>query len=114
MSKKQTYLFIFAMGLILIFIGKFMHIGTINQVVNPTWKCMQNPLVFGPAAICAFIFMNNKKYWMINICVALVTSLAIQYLIIKGGDSLYILLIRAFAFIVVVYLMNLVKVILDK
>ena len=114
MSKKQTYLFILAMGLILIFIGKFMHIGMINQVVNPTWKWMQNPLIFGPAAICAFVFMNNKKYWMINTAVALIVSLGIQYLIVKSGGTLYTFVIRAFAFLVIVYLMNLIKLILDK
>ena len=114
MSKKQTYLFILAMGLILIFIGQFMHISYINKVTHNTWVWMQSPYIFAPAAVCAFVFMNNGKYWLINLAVAIIASLAIQFLVLKGGWSLYIILIRAFAFIVVVYLMNLVKVILDK
>lgn len=114
MSKRQTYLFLFAMGLLLIFIGQFMHITSINRVVNSTWTWLQNPFVFGPAAVCAFIFMNNGKYWMINTGVALVVSLIIQYLIVKSGGTLYIILVRAFAFLVVIYLLNLIKVILDK
>ena len=114
MSKKQTYLFILAMGLILIFIGQFMHISYLNRVTNNTWTWMQSPYVFAPAAICAFIFMNNSKYWLINTAAALVASLVIQYLIVQGGGSLYIILIRAFAFLVIVYLLNLIKVILDK
>lgn len=114
MSKKQTYLFILAMGLILIFVGQFMHISYINRVTQNTWTWMQSPYIFASAAICAFIFMNNGKYWYINTVVAIVASLIIQYVLIKGGFALYIILIRAFAFLVVVYLLNLVKVILDK
>ena len=114
MSKKQTYLFILAMGLILIFVGQFMHISYINRVTQNTWTWIQSPYIFAPAAVCAFIFMNNSKYWFINTVVAIVVSLIIQYVLIKGGFALYIILIRAFAFLVVVYLLNLVKVILDK
>jgi len=114
MSKKQTYLFLLAMGLVLIFVGQFMHISYINQTVNSTWSWLKNPLIFGPAAVCAFIFINNSKYWMINTGIALVVSLVIQYFVVKGSGSLYIILIRAFAFLVVIYLMNLIKVILDK
>ena len=114
MSKRQTYLFILAMGLLFIFIGQFMHIGYLNRLVSNTWGWVQNPLIFVPAAVCAFIFMGNSKYWMINIGVALVVSAVIQYIVVRSGGTLYIVLVRAFAYIVVVYLLNLVKVILDK
>ena len=114
MSRKQTYLFIFAMGLIIIFIGRFMYFNNINMVVNSTWTWMQSPYIFVPAAICAFIFMSNKKYWLINTGIALIASLAVQYLILSGGGTLYTILTRAFAYIVIVYLLNLIKIILDK
>ena len=114
MSKRQTYLFIFAMGLLLILIGHFMHISYINRLTSNTLVWIENPLIFGPAAVCAFIFMNNGKYWMINTGIALAASLLIQYLVVKSGGSLYIILVRAFAFLVVIYLLNLIKVILDK
>lgn len=114
MSKRQTYLFILAMGLILILIGQFMHISYINSVVKNTIRWVESPYIFAPAAVCAFVFMNNGKYWMINIGAALIMSLIIQFVIVKSGGSLYIFLIRSFAFIVVVYLLNLIKVILDK
>lgn len=114
MSKRQTYLFILAMGLLLVLIGQFMHISHINRVVNSTLVWLENPMIFGPAAVCAFVFMNNKKYWMINTGVAFATSLIIQYFVVNSGGSLYIILIRAFAFLVVVYVLNLIKVILDK
>lgn len=114
MSKRQTYLFILAMGLLLIFIGQFMHISYINRIATSTLTWIKSPYIFVPAAVCAFIFMNNKKYWMINTGIALIVSLAIQYLVVHGTGSLYIILIRAFAFLVIIYLMNLIKIILDK
>lgn len=114
MSKKQTYLFVFAMGLIIIFIGKFMGFSHINKVVHSTWKYMQSSYIFIPAAVCAFVFMNNKKYWLINTGIALLISLVVQYIILGGGGTLYIILTRAFAYLVIVYLLNLIKIILDK
>jgi len=114
MSKRQTYLFLLAMGLILLLIGRFMHVSYINHVASDTFAWIQNPMIFGPAAICAFVFINNKKYWMINTAAALIVSLIIQYVVVKTGGSLYVILIRSFAFLVVVYLLNLIKVILDK
>ena len=114
MSKRQTYLFILAMGLLLILIGQFMRIGFINRLVANTLVWIENPMIFGPAAVCAFLFMNNGKYWMINTGIAIATSLIIQYFVIEASGSVYIILVRAFAFLVVIYLLNLIKVILDK
>lgn len=114
MSKKQTYLYILAAGIILILAGFFMHIHVITSAYHVTSKMVANPLVFGPAAVCAFIFMGNSRYWLINLCCALVASLVIQYFIIKHGAGIYTILYRALAFLVVVYFLNLLKVILTK
>lgn len=114
MDKKQTYLFIFAMAITIVFIGQFMNISFINRLTINTWTWMENPYIFVPAGICAFLFMNNKKYWGINTTVAVITSLVIQYIILGSSGTLYILFVRAFAFIVVVFLLNLIKVVLDK
>lgn len=114
MSKKQSYLFLFAMGLLLILVGHFMHISHLNHFVNRTWNWMQNPYIVVPAAVCAFIFINNKRYWMINTCVAVIASLVIQYFVVKGSFVIETILIRAFAFLVIIYLLNLIKIILDK
>ena len=114
MSKRQTYLFILAMGLLLILIGQFMRISFINRLVANTLVWIENPMIFASAAVCAFVFMNNSKYWMLNSVIALVASLIIQYFVIESSGSIYIILVRTFAFLVVVYLLNLIKVILDK
>jgi len=114
MSKRQTYLFILAMGLLLILIGQFMRISFINRLVANTLVWIENPMIFGSAAVCAFVFMNNSKYWMINSGIALAVSLIVQYFVIESIGNVYGILVRAFAFLVVVYLLNLIKVVLDK
>ena len=109
MSKKQTYLYILAAGIILILAGFFMHISLIT-----IGKMVANPLVFGPAAVCAFIFMGNGRYWLINLACALIASLIIQYFVIGHGAGIYTILYRAAAFLIVVYFLNLLKIILAK
>ena len=114
MSKKQTYLYIFAAGIILILAGFFMHISLITSAYHTIGKMVANPLVFGPAAVCAFIFMGNGRYWLINLACALIASLIIQYFVIGHGAGIYTILYRAAAFLIVVYFLNLLKIILAK
>lgn len=114
MSTRKTYYFIFTAAVILLLVGFLMHIAAITKLANTTVTMLSNPLVFGPAAICAFIFMGNRNYWLINLGCALTASLIIQYFVIGHGGSLYTLLVRAFAFIVIVYLLNLIKVIINR
>ena len=47
MSKKQTYLYILAAGIILILAGFFMHISLITSAYHTIGKMVANPLVFG-------------------------------------------------------------------
>lgn len=114
MSRRQVYYYIFAAAVILLLAGFFMPIPAIKGLAHSTAAMMQNPLVFGPAAICAFIFMGNKNYWLINLGCALAASLIIQYLVIGHGAGLYTIMVRAFAFLIVVYILNLIKVFINK
>lgn len=114
MSKKQTYLYILAAGIILILAGYFMPIPFIRSATKTTSHLMTNPLVFGPAAVCAFIFMGNSRYWFINLACAVIASLVIQYFVIGHGAGLHIIGFRVLAFLVIVYFLNLLKVILNK
>ncbi|MCX4348225.1 MAG: hypothetical protein OSJ76_00385 [Alphaproteobacteria bacterium] len=114
MSKKQTYFYILAAGIITIAAGYLMPVPAITGAFRTISKMVANPLVFGPAAVCAFIFMGNSRYWLINLACALIASLAVQYFIIGHGAGIYTILYRALAFLVVVYFLNLLKVILNK
>lgn len=114
MSKRQVYYYTFAAAIIVLLAGFFMHISAITGLAHSTAAMMQNPLVFGPAAICAFIFMGNNNYWLINLGCALAASLIIQYFVIGHGAGLYTIMVRAFAFLIVVYILNLIKVFINK
>ena len=61
-----------------------------------------------------FIFMGNGRYWLINLACALIASLIIQYFVIGHGAGIYTILYRAAAFLIVVYFLNLLKIILAK
>jgi len=114
MSKKQTYFYILAAGLITIAAGFLLPVPAITKTYHNIAKMIVNPLVFGPAAVCAFIFMGNARYWLINLACAVIASLAVQYFVIGNGAGIYTILYRAAAFLIVVYFLNLLKVILNK
>lgn len=113
MSKKQTYLYILAAGIILILAGFFMHISLITSAYHTIGKMVANPLVFGPAAVCAFIFMGNGRYWLINPCLRTDCIFNYPYFVLAGA-GIYTILYRAAAFLIVVYFLNLLKIILAK
>lgn len=110
--KKKTALYILAAAICIILAAFVFNIPTIKSASIATFGMMKSPYVIGAA--CAFIFINSKNYWLIITACALVTSLIIQYGIIGSGAGLYTILYRALAFITIVYLLNLVKAILNK
>lgn len=95
--------------------GRFFHAHLADNLCLPHHR--QNgrqSFGFGPAAVCAFIFMGNGRYWLINLACALIASLIIQYFVIGHGAGIYTILYRAAAFLIVVYFLNLLKIILAK
>lgn len=114
MRKKSTYLYLLTAIIIIIAIGFIMNISQIKSVTNTTLTMMTSPWVCAAAAICAFIFIGNKNYWLINGGCAFIASLAIQFLVIGSGAGLYTILVRALAFLIVVYLLNLIKILFTK
>lgn len=112
--KKQHYLYILAAAIIVIAAGYLMNIHFIKVFSHKTIHMMFSIYVCIPAAVCAFIFLNNKHYWLLNIVAALITSLVIQYGLIGHGAGVITILSRAMAFIVIIYLLNLVRIIINK
>lgn len=112
--KKKTALYILAAAICLILAAFIFNIPMIKNISIATLNMMKSPYVIGAAAACAFIFINSKNYWLIIAACAVAASLIIQFGIIGGGAGLYTILIRAFAFVVIVYLLNLVKAVLNK
>lgn len=114
MSKTKSYLFILAAALIAVAIGYALNIHFIKSVCSHTLSFAQNNAVSVTAAVCAFLFYGSKNYWLIIAGCAVAASLIIQFVIIGHGAGLFTILVRAFAFVVIVYLMNLVKLIVNR
>lgn len=114
MRKKSTYLYFLAIIIAIIAVGFVMNVGEIKAVTHSVFAMAINPWVCATAAISAFIFTGNKNYWLFNTGCALITSIIIQFLIIGSGAGLYIIAVRALAFLTIVYLLNLIKIIFAK
>lgn len=114
MRKKSTYLYFLVAIVILIAIAFAINISFIKSFTHSVLFAISNPWVCTSAIICAFILMGNKRYWILNISAAVLISIFIQLIIIGGGVGLYIIGVRAVAFLSVVYLLNLIKILLNK
>ena len=114
MSKTKTYLFILAAALVAIALGYILNVHFIKSVCSQTLNFAQNNAVSVTAAVCAFLFFGSKNYWLIIAGCAIATSLIIQFAVIGHGAGLFTIFVRAFAFVVIVYLMNLVKLIVNR
>ena len=114
MSKKQIYLTLLLAGLIVIGTGYLMHITAITSAVNQIKPLITTPAILGSAALCAFIFTETSQYWLINLGCAIITAVAIQFIEVGHLTGMYILIYRASAFLLVVYFLNLLKIIINK
>lgn len=112
--KKNTALYILAIIICLLLAAFVFHIPALKQLVHSIYSMIQSPYILISAAVCAFLFINTRNYWLIISGCGIVASLIIQFAIIGHGAGIYTLAVRALAFITVVYLLNLVKVIFTK
>lgn len=114
MSKTKLYLLILAIAIITIAAGYILNIQIIKTVCASALVYAQKPALSVTAAVCAFLFVGNKNYWLIIAGCAIVTSLVIQYVVIGHGAAMFTVAVRACTFLAIVYLMNLVKLIFNE
>lgn len=112
--KKKSALYILAGIICLIFAAFIFNIPVLKNLANNLFRMLENPYILISAVVCAFIFIGAKKYWLIIAGCAIIASIVIQFVVIGGYGSLYLIAVRALAFITVVYLLNLVKAIFTK
>ncbi|MFV0627127.1 MAG: hypothetical protein ACK5N8_07250 [Alphaproteobacteria bacterium] len=113
MKKRRSYLTILtAIGLIFLF-GVIFNSRTIKEFYVAILAQMSVIWVLAPAALVAFIFIDNKNYWMIVLGCAVFVAFAVQ-VYIGNGFPMMLILARACAFVGIVFLMNLTKVFMSK
>lgn len=108
-SKKKTYLFILIFAIILLAIGFAYDIAFIKSLYYNTLTNVSKPLILVPAVICAFIFLQSGYYWLLMLVCAFGDAFVYLYMAGRRVYSFEPLAITAFAFLVIVYLLNFVK-----
>ena len=114
MSKTKTYLYILAVAVLVIAAGYVMNISQIKSFFNLCLQFSQQNILSVTAAVCAFIFLGNKNYWLLIAGCAIATALVIQFVIIGHNAAYLVWAARIVTFLSIVFLMNFVKLLVNK
>ena len=108
MSKKTCFM-IFIAALVIVLTSFVLNFAPVTREVNAVFSNMQNIYIAASAVIISLIMSKSKHYWLIMLGIALIASGIIQ-VVIEGKTLMTIaLLYKAVAFIVYVYLVQLVR-----
>ncbi|MDD4556744.1 MAG: hypothetical protein PHE89_05425 [Alphaproteobacteria bacterium] len=113
MKKRRNYLTILSVVGLIFLCGIVFNVRGIRDFYVAMFAHMSNIWVLAPAALVAFIFIDNKNYWMIVLGLAVVDSLAVQ-IYVGNGFPIMLLISRVCAFVGIVFLMNMTKVFMSK
>lgn len=62
--KKNTALYILAV-IICLFLAAFVfHVPALRHLFHNLYGILQSPYILVSAAVCAFLFINTKNYWL--------------------------------------------------
>lgn len=114
MKKLKVYLLILAIALITIAAGYILNIGFIKSVCQSVLNNAGKSTLSVSAAVCTFLFYGTKNYWLILTGCAIAAALIIQLLIIGGSAGVFVIGVKALTFLVIAYVMNLVKLIVNE
>ncbi len=114
MKKLKVYLLILAIALITVAAGYILNIGFIKSVCQSVLNNAGKSTLTVSAAVCTFLFYGSKNYWLILTGCAIAAALIIQYFIIGAGISVYVIAVKTLTFLIIAYLMNLVKLIVNE
>lgn len=114
MKKKRNYVFILAVVTAVFLIGILFNVRAIREFYISTLAHMTAPTVIISAALVGFVFIGNKNYWLIVLGSAVIVSLFIQLVIVGNGFVGSLILTRIVAFVSLVFIMNFVKVFVNK
>ena len=114
MTKKNWYFLVMVFVLALVAVGFIMNVPIIKKGVDRIFIFAMKPEIFVPSAIFTFIFIDNKRFWLFMLGLAVITALVIQYGIIGKSGSLFTISMRATAFLLIAYLLSFAKLIFGK
>lgn len=114
MSKTKTYFSILIAVVAIVAVGYIMNIGQITSFMNLCLKYAGNNIIAVSSAVCAFIFLGNKNYWFILLGCAIAAALLLQFVVNGHGAGLTATLAQVTTFLGIAFLMNLIKLVVNK
>ncbi|MBE6452087.1 MAG: hypothetical protein E7012_01170 [Alphaproteobacteria bacterium] len=114
MSKTKVYFGILIAVISVIAVGFIMNIDIITSFTHKCLNYAGQNILSVSAAICAFLFLGNKNYWLIILACAAITALIIQSVIIAGSLNVINLSAMILTFMAIVFLMNFAKLLINK
>lgn len=115
MKKRRNYIWTAIVIAIVFMVGVIFNIKGIRSFYASVFLAHLTTLeVIIPAALAGFVFLGNKNYWLIVLGCALLVSIFIQLVVVGNGFVTYVILARAAAFMMVVYILNFIKVFTNR
>ena len=114
MSKTRTYLYIMAFAIVVIALGFILNVGLIKSFSLLCLKFAEQNAVAVTAAVCAFLFLGRANYWLVIIGCAVITALVIQFVMIGHNADVLTWAARISTFVAIVFVMNFVRLIINR
>lgn len=114
MTKTRTYFTILIIAVAIIAAGYIVNIHAIKHFTDLCLGHAGNNILAVSAAVCAFIFLGNKNYWLINLGCSAAIALLLQFIIKGNGFSILIFATQIVTFLSIIFLMNLIKLVVNK
>lgn len=108
MSKKTCFM-IFIAAVVIIIASFVAGFAPVTSEVSKVFAQMCGLYLTLAAVITSLLLSKQKHYWLIMLGIAVVASVLIQWLIVGGSIMTIALLYKIIAFIVYVYLVQLMR-----
>ena len=114
MNKTKTYFTILIASVAVAAAGYVMNIGQIKSFVSLCLSYAGNNILATSAAVCTFIFLGSKNYWFVLLGCAVAAALLLQFMTGGHGAGITAALARVTTFLSIAFLMNLIKLVINK
>lgn len=114
MRKKSTYLVLLAIIAIMVAFAYILNIVIIKNIVSGVVSNIQSTWILALGAAAAFILTENKYYWFMNIACGVLVAVILQIFVYGGMVTFWLVLYKTLAFLTVVYILNLAKILITR
>lgn len=109
MTRKKTYFAILLAAMSIILVVMLMRIKPYDGYIVSIKDMLLDCKVFISALVLAFAFSKQKYYWLIMLACAFIVAFGIQFLFLKAKFALLSIVLRAVAFLIIVYAVDYIR-----